>query len=1452
METLILNCDFSNVKDETTNEFRSERTRYKEQLSSLDYVGILSIVKAFQNKVCVRGFPGVRSPGSEYANLILTTILQTIRWKVDENIFPSNKVEERLLDLYVELLKAGPGSGHCELLQLITKHVEFQDLYGDSLQNVTGGFKAISYVEEGNDSIYIDTVKRVYPDQLSTLVIRSDKEDRLRSPEVHRAFMDLFVFYLVQLPHVPDTLQTVLIRAQDKIYQAYHMQPFFGIQDAGFYRSQLLRVADFIKDHKFPQHRQICETTYRKLPNILQIKDGKMIAEVYADICQLLKEISLKRLTGKDTDLLKKLDCFYKEIPIECFKNPQIFETWAATSQEILEKSPHEKITGNELAYTTDRFTDNLKPNANLGKIWLSVIGGFCGWVHEKLMRAAERTLSTNQWKSCWKWKENISIAKAMIKALTNADHSSVENAEDYSSNAESFLEKLLDQLILMKVFNDVEVEVAELAMVTMEAFGKGIAVDRLCRTASEKMSLTNNKHLIKGYLERFLCLLKNEDFDWDGGWITTAGVDFFNNLIKSSGGDEVRDLEMDEAFIQVFLFCLSEDREYISLQRQHLNIFGLVAVAGLPQYTNLHTGKTTIGRLKPLFPHIQRLMDDDDEMIKTVMRTVTRILGEEVTQLMDTQGMENLISLYIKERDLATLDAISSAYQGHSEALASHFLPLLKASTQKTQTNEIVMQTMFLKKVAEKQPELFTKEALELIFKHHFMEKNANPQVLMVLDVVSKSHAENLEPFVESHLMKTDLMMELMAHYQFNILIRIAAKCNDKQSLVYSYLMKRLHESNIEQVLIASIQGLREMHSVFGTDIFTQKDKMYIEKIKEKGASKTVTDLVENLLNELEGRSIAKVSKDVEEHSGQIEKLEIGVAGTKVVLKKVHRDVKEQGKEIEGVKQGLGEVNTRVDEVEMDVADTKERVEEVDKKTMSNAPIWSRDVTKLLNPESEHDWRLLASRLGYSPDDIRGWATQSDPCMALLSEWYATHRTFEASRGVLTILQEMNRLDAAIIVENAMKAAEGVVTDEPVDYPEPPEIFLSYQWGHQNEVKLICRHLEMAGYKCWMDIGQMGGGDKLFEKIDSGIRAAKIVISCVTEKYAKSPNCNREVNLSVNLGKPMIPLLMEKMAWPPAGSMGPIFSEYLFIRFFQRPGEETNDDRIWPAAKFTELLMQMNCLKIMPDEENIATMYKNWWMPVVEEIVIPKRNEKKGENKAASSGQENRESQVVSPDVFISYQWGKQKEIIALFQRLTSLGFTCWLDIRQMGGGDSLYDKIDRGVRGCKVMLSSVTTKYALSANCRREVSLADALKKPIIPLLMEKIDWPPTGPMSMVLTQLLYVNFSKDESIQLSWEGKYFDELLSKIKQHVPTAKIEEIQTNSSKQEKNTKDEKSVTNGNDQKQRKQETEKPSYPEQEQPRVNESSTKNSANTVQNEDQQSQVDKKKSSTCSIL
>lgn len=87
------------------------------------------------------------------------------------------------------------------------------------------------------------------------------------------------------------------------------------------------------------------------------------------------------------------------------------------------------------------------------------------------------------------------------------------------------------------------------------------------------------------------------------------------------------------------------------------------------------------------------------------------------------------------------------------------------------------------------------------------------------------------------------------------------------------------------------------------------------------------------------------------------------------------------------------------------------------------------------------------------------------------------------------------------------------IVDDDDDEPAVPPPVFLSYQWAHQPHVKLLKRHLATAGYSCWMDVGQMGGGDKLFARIDSGIRAAKVVVCCVTEKYAESKNCNREVS---------------------------------------------------------------------------------------------------------------------------------------------------------------------------------------------------------------------------------------------------------------------------------------------------------------------------------------------------
>ena len=76
------------------------------------------------------------------------------------------------------------------------------------------------------------------------------------------------------------------------------------------------------------------------------------------------------------------------------------------------------------------------------------------------------------------------------------------------------------------------------------------------------------------------------------------------------------------------------------------------------------------------------------------------------------------------------------------------------------------------------------------------------------------------------------------------------------------------------------------------------------------------------------------------------------------------------------------------------------------------------------MNPEAPTDWKLMAKRLSFTNDDLTSWATHEDPCMGVLTEWFATHKSSEATRAVYIVLKEMNREDAVEIVTDALEMA--------------------------------------------------------------------------------------------------------------------------------------------------------------------------------------------------------------------------------------------------------------------------------------------------------------------------------------------------------------------------------------------------------------------------------------------
>ncbi|ESP03408.1 hypothetical protein LOTGIDRAFT_171498 [Lottia gigantea] len=119
---------------------------------------------------------------------------------------------------------------------------------------------------------------------------------------------------------------------------------------------------------------------------------------------------------------------------------------------------------------------------------------------------------------------------------------------------------------------------------------------------------------------------------------------------------------------------------------------------------------------------------------------------------------------------------------------------------------------------------------------------------------------------------------------------------------------------------------------------------------------------------------------------------------------------------------------------------------------------------------------------------------------------------------------------------------------------------------------------------------------------------------------------------------------------------------------------------------------------------------------------------------------------------VMISYQWGHQNILKQVSSELRKEKRIVWMDIDNMEG--STLQAMANAIEGAKVVICCMSQKYKDSPNCRAEAEYAFQLRRPIIPLIMER-GYRPDGWLGFILGAKLFYDFSGKYSFESRMDG-------------------------------------------------------------------------------------------------
>jgi hypothetical protein len=128
------------------------------------------------------------------------------------------------------------------------------------------------------------------------------------------------------------------------------------------------------------------------------------------------------------------------------------------------------------------------------------------------------------------------------------------------------------------------------------------------------------------------------------------------------------------------------------------------------------------------------------------------------------------------------------------------------------------------------------------------------------------------------------------------------------------------------------------------------------------------------------------------------------------------------------------------------------------------------------------------------------------------------------------------------------------------------------------------------------------------------------------------------------------------------------------------------------------------------------------------------------------------------SPFLFVSYARADKALVHPLVEFLSKAGVSVWID-RNIIGGEDWVAELEARLMGCSGVLALVSPSFASSKYCAREIHFADAINRPILPIVLEAAEL--KGGLNFILSSV--------QRIMLDQSG--YDPIIVAIKRHAPS---------------------------------------------------------------------------------